>query len=82
MNEKLLSAILELKTTIEHAPEVLQAVRAIAPTLNTIITIGAATRCDAKGDNKLEALFMREGYNVFRGKTNAGLGRRSATPAV
>jgi ferredoxin len=82
MNEKLLSAILELKTTIEHAPEVLRVVRDIAPTLNTIITIGAATRCDAKGDSKLEPLFIREGYNVFRGKTNAGLGRRPATPAV
>ena len=82
MNEKLLSAILELKTTLEHAPEVLRVVRTIAPTLKTIISIGAATRCDAKGDSKLEPLFIREGYNVFRGKTNAGLGRRPVTPAV
>jgi hypothetical protein len=82
MNEKLLSAILELKTTLEHVPEVLRVVRTIAPTLKTIISIGAATACDAKGDSKLEPLFIREGYNVFRGKTNAGLGRRPVTPAV
>jgi hypothetical protein len=82
MNEKLLSAILELKTTLEHVPEVLRVVRTIAPTLKTIVSIGVATRCDARGDNKLEPLFIREGYNVFRGKTNTGLGRRPVTPAV
>jgi hypothetical protein len=77
LNEKVLSAILELKTTLEHVPEVLRVVEKIAPTLNTIVSVGAAARCDAHGDNLLEPLLKREGYTVYRGKTNLGLGRRT-----
>jgi ferredoxin len=81
LNEKLLSAILELKTSLQHVPEVLRVVKMIAPTLKTIVSIGVATRCDARGDNQLEPLFKREGYNVYRGKTNLGLGRRPVKQA-
>jgi len=81
LNEKLLSAILELKTTLEHVPEVLSVVKMIAPTLNTIVSIGVATRCDARGDNRLEPLLKRKGYIVYRGKTNLGLGRKPVTSA-
>jgi spore coat polysaccharide biosynthesis protein SpsF (cytidylyltransferase family) len=37
-----------------------------------------ATRCDAQGESALEPLLKREGYTVYRGKTNLGLGRRPA----
>jgi ferredoxin len=82
LNEKLLSAILELKTTFEHVPEVLRVVKQVAPTLDTIVSIGVATRCDLQGNNLLEPLLKREGYLVYRGKTNIGLGRKPAAPAV
>jgi hypothetical protein len=78
LDEKVLSAILELKTPLEHVPEVLRVVEEVAPTLDTIVSIGVATRCDAQGDNRLEPLLKREGHPVYRGKTNLGLGRRPA----
>jgi len=79
LNEKVLSAILELKTSLEHVPQILQVVEEVAPTLETIVSIGVSTRCDAQGGNLLESLLKSEGYVVYRGKTNLGLGRRSAT---
>lgn len=78
LSEKVLSAIVELKTTLDHAPEVLRRAEEVAPTLDTIVSIGVAARCDAQGDNALEALLKREGYDFYRGKTNLGLGRRPA----
>ena len=79
LNEKVLSAILELKTTLEHVPQVLKVVEDVAQRLNTIVSIGVATRCDPRGENLLEPLLSREGYPAYRGKTNLGLGRRQAT---
>src|SRR5574342_973535 len=82
LDEKVLSAIVELKTSLEHVPRVLQRVEDIAPTLDTIVSIGVASRCDAQGDNGLEPVLKREGYAFYRGKTNLGLGRRpAAVPA-
>lgn len=76
LNEKVLSAILELKTKLAHVPEVLRVVEKAAPTLNTIVSVGVAARCDAQGNNPLESLLRNEGYSVYRGKTNLGLGKR------
>ncbi len=78
LNEKVLSAIVELKTTLEHVPQVLQVVEEVAPDLETIVSIGVATRCDGQGDNALEPILKREGHEFYRGKTNLGLGRRPA----
>jgi hypothetical protein len=82
LDEKVLSAILELQTTLEHVPQVLRVVEDVAKGLNTIVAIGVATRCDAKGENLLEPLLAREGYAGYRAKTNLGLGRRPATIAA
>ncbi|HTX55065.1 MAG TPA: 4Fe-4S dicluster domain-containing protein [Candidatus Baltobacteraceae bacterium] len=76
LDEKVLSAIVELKTMLVHVPAVLQKVKEIAPTLRTIVSIGAATRCDANGESHLEPVLRRERYIFYRGKTNLGLGRR------
>ena len=76
LNEKVLSAIVELKTRLEHVPTVLARVEEVAPDLDTIISIGVATRCDSQGGNQLEPLLKGEGYVFYRGKTNLGLGRR------
>ncbi len=79
LDEKVLSAIVELKTTLEHVPAVLRAVEEMAPRLDTIVSLGVAARCDAHGDNLLEPLLTQQGYVFYRGKTNLGLGRRPAT---
>jgi hypothetical protein len=78
LDEKVLSAIVELKTGLEHVPRVLQLVEEIAPTLGTIVSIGVATRCDLDGNDRLEPVLRREGYVFHRAKTNLGLGRRPA----
>ncbi len=82
LDEKVLSAIVELKATLAHVPQVLRVVEEVAPTLDTIVSIGVATRCDAQGDNLLEPLLKREGYMFYRGKTNLGLGRRPAVASA
>ena len=82
LNEKVLSAIVELKTALAHVPEVLRRVEEVAPTLDTIVSIGVAARCDAQGDNGLEPVLKREGYTFYRGKTNLGLGRRPAAASA
>ena len=76
LDEKVLSAIVELKTRIEQASHVLCVVEEVAPTLETIVSIGVSTRCDAQGDDLLGPLLKRAGYIFYRGKTNLGLGRR------
>jgi len=82
LDEKVLSAIVELKTALEHVPTVLARVEEVAPQLDTILSIGVATRCDSQGGNQLEPLLKGEGYDFYRGKTNLGLGRRAAVAAA
>ncbi len=77
LNEKILSAIVEFKTSIANAPAVLQKIREVAKTLDTVVAVGVAARCDEEGDNLLEELLINEGFSFNRGKTNLGLGRPS-----
>ena len=82
LDEKVLSAILELKTRLEHVPTVLEKVEAIAQELDTIVSIGVSTRCDGNGEDLLAPVLRNEGYRFFRGKTNLGLGRRPASATI
>lgn len=75
LDEKVLSAILELKTALEHVPAVLQRVAAVTRRLDTLVSVGVSTRCDSRGENGLEAILRQSGYAIGRGKTNLGLGR-------
>jgi hypothetical protein len=77
LNEKILSAIVEFKTSLANVPTVLRKVREVAGRLDTIVAIGAAVRCDDNGDNELEEILRQEEFNFVRGKTNLGLGRAS-----
>ncbi|MCI0339169.1 MAG: 4Fe-4S ferredoxin [Acidobacteria bacterium] len=76
LNEKILSAIVEFKTKFGNVPAVLQRVREVAKTLNTVVAVGVSTRCDEQGENHLEELLISEGFTFNRGKTNLGLGRK------
>ena len=76
LNEKILSAIVEIKTPIRRVIEVLEAVQRVARQLDTVIAIGVPTRCDENGEEKvLSALLEEHGYSYYRAKTNLGLGR-------
>ena len=75
LDEKVLSAIVELKTRIDRVPEILHALRAVAGEVETVICVGVSARCDARGDTPLEEVLRAEGVAFWRGKTNLGLGR-------
>jgi ferredoxin len=82
LNEKILSAIVEFKTSLAHVPAVLRTIREVAKRLDTVVAIGAATRCDENGDNALEEILRQEDLRFVRGKTNLGLGRTSAATVM
>jgi hypothetical protein len=74
-DEKVLSAIVEIKVELEQVPVVLRIVTESSKLIDTLISIGVSTRCSADGANSLEAILDAEGYAYWRGKTNLGLGR-------
>ena len=78
LGERVLSAIVEIKVRTEQVPEVMREVEAAAAESETIISVGAATRCGPEGEDDLGAMLEQHGYTAFRGKTNLGLGRRPA----
>ena len=88
LNEKILSAIVELKTTLDEVPRILKRLNEVSKELDTVISVGVATRCGSQGQNALEDLLREHGYDFLRGKTNLGLGRAltvqsaSAKPAT
>jgi len=75
LNEKILSAIVEIKTKLEEVPAVLRKIRELSREVGTVISIGVSTRCDGVGEEPLREILEREGYPTYRGKTNLGLGR-------
>lgn len=76
LDEKILSAIVEIKTKIEQVPVVLETVKRISKTIDTVVAVGLSTRCDEVGDDSiLEPLLNELGYSLERAKTNLGLGR-------
>lgn len=78
LNEKILSAIVEFKTALTNVPAILQKVKEVAGTLDTVVAVGVAARCDQAGENQLEEMLAQAGFSFLRGKTNLGLGRPSA----
>jgi len=76
LGEKVLSAIVEVKTGVDAVPAVLRVVDDVAARLDTVVAVGVSTRCNDEGeDGGLRAMLEREGYVAYRGKTNLGLGR-------
>lgn len=76
LKEKILSAIVELKTGIDLVPQVLDTVMRVSKEIDTVIAVGVSTRCDENGQEKLLAPLLEErGYTFHRAKTNMGLGR-------
>ncbi len=76
LNEKLLSAIVEIKTRIERAEEIILLVREVEKRIDTVVALGVGTRCDADGEERTVAPILEKlGYCLERAKTNIGLGR-------
>jgi ferredoxin len=82
LDEKVLSAIVEIKVPVARAEEIIRLVWDVEKRIDTVVTIGAGVRCDDHGDDKVVApILERLGYDLARAKTNVGLGRRAA-PAL
>jgi hypothetical protein len=76
LNEKILSAIVEVKVPIARMEEVIQMVRQVEKQVDTVIAICAGARCDEEGrEREVLAVLQRLGYEPQRAKTNLGLGR-------
>jgi len=76
LNEKILSAIVEIKTDINMVGKILATVREVNSRIDTVTTVGISTRCNDKGEeNILSTLLNKLNYTHFRAKTNMGLGR-------
>jgi ferredoxin len=76
MNEKVLSAIIEIKVPIERTEDIIRLVHQVEKKLDTVVSLGVATRCDSDGDERVVApVLERLGYRLERAKTNTGLGR-------
>jgi len=84
LNEKVLSAIAEIKVPVERTEEIVLIVREVEKRLDTVVAIGVGARCDADGEERVVApILERLGYKLERAKTNTGLGRiTNGTPGT
>jgi ferredoxin len=83
LGEKVLSAIVEIKVKVERTEEIIALVHEVEKDIDTVIALGAGTRCDENGDeNVLAPILERLGYKLERAKTNTGLGRVTNAPEV
>jgi hypothetical protein len=70
LNEKVLSCIVEIKVPVEKAEEIIRLVWQVEKEVDTVIVLGAGTRCEDDGDERLVAeVIQRLGYNPQRAKT-------------
>ncbi len=83
LGEKILSAIIEIKTTLDRVEEVLETVERVNLRIDTVTAVGISTRCDGRGDEtRLAGLLEELGYGAERAKTNMGLGRSTNLQAA
>src|SRR5678810_189792 len=80
LDEKVLSAIVEIKVPVSRAEEIVRLVWDVEKRIDTVVSIGAGVRCDANGNDAVVApILERRGYDLARAKTNIGLGRRGTS---
>jgi ferredoxin len=76
LDEKVLSAIVEIKVTVDRVEEIIRLVHQVEKQINTVVALGVSTRCDEDGEENVVApILKRLGYKLERAKTNTGLGR-------
>jgi ferredoxin len=76
LNEKVMSAIVEIKVAVERTEEIIRLVWDVEKRISTVVAIGVGTRCDSTGDETVVAPILEKlGYRLNRAKTNLGLGR-------
>jgi ferredoxin len=83
LNEKVMSAILEIKTTVDKTEEIIRMVKEVEEEIDTVVVLGVGVRCDANGEeNTVAPILEKLGYQLHRAKTNIGLGRITNPDAI
>jgi hypothetical protein len=83
LEEKILSAIVEIKVAVSRTEEIVNLVHTVEKEINTVVALGVGTRCDEDGEEKIVApILERLGYHLQRAKTNTGLGKITNPEAV
>ncbi len=76
LNEKVLSAIVEIKVPVSRVDEVIELIHNLEGQIDSVIALGVSTRCDENGEERVVAPILQQlGYRIDRAKTNTGLGR-------
>lgn len=76
LNEKIMSAIVEIKVSIERCEEVVRLVWKVEKEVDTVVVLGVGVRCDENGEDPIVLPVLKKlGYDPQRAKTNIGLGR-------
>ena len=76
LDEKVLSAIIEVKTRLEMIPDYLQTLEELQGETDAVFSVGVASRCLPDGSIPHERWVREAGYTLSpNGKTNLGLGR-------
>jgi ferredoxin len=76
LDEKILSAIVEIKVPVERTEEIIELVHSMEKEIDSVVSLGVGTRCDENGEENVVApILKRLGYTLVRAKTNTGLGR-------
>jgi hypothetical protein len=76
LDEKVLSAIIEVKTKLEKIPDYLRTLQTVQGETDAIFCVGVASKCLADGSVPHEKWVKAAGYTLSpNGKTNLGLGR-------
>jgi len=76
LDEKLLSAIVEIKVPVARAEEIIRLVWETEKEIDSVVALGVGARCDEHGEDHVVApILERLGYKLERAKTNIGLGR-------
>jgi hypothetical protein len=76
LDEKIMSAIVEIKAPVERTEEIVRLVWDVEKQIDTVVAIGVGTRCEENGEENVVApILERLGYRLERAKTNIGLGR-------
>lgn len=76
LNEKVMSAIVEIKVSVDRTEEIIRLVWDVEKKLGTVVALGVGVRCDDQGEDHVVApILERLGYKLERAKTNTGMGR-------
>jgi hypothetical protein len=83
LDEKILSAIVEVKTNINMVESVLHTVDRVNQRIDTVMSVGVSTRCDENGEDAFLFPALEDlGFRCERAKTNLGLGRVTNDPIM